>query len=269
MTDHHTFDPAHPAAYDGDDRVITSDEMRDELAESQKNRPYTVIKTGIGYLDRILNDVEGGELILVTGKTKVGKTTLLKTITKNMHEQGIETLWVPFEAGGAKFMRGFGEDVKFNIPRRLKPGSFQWLNERMSEAIARYGVKVVFLDHLHRLANMAQLENPSIQLGAIVSSLVTTIEELNVAMFMIVLMKNVQHDIPQRGDCRDSGVIEYECDTMLGLHRGGLEGSLKSQVIVLHNRRKGITDKTIHLTLEGQYLVEDYYPKETVPAIGG
>ena len=50
MTDRHTFDPADPAAYDGDDRVITSDEMRDELAaDRQKNGPYTVLKTGIGH----------------------------------------------------------------------------------------------------------------------------------------------------------------------------------------------------------------------------
>ncbi len=245
--------------------------MRDELAESQKRRPYTVLKTGIGHLDRILNDVEGGELILVTGKPKTGKTTLLKTITKNMHKQGIETLWVPFEAGGAKFMRGFDEEVKFNIPRRLKPGSFQWLNERMREAIARYGVKAVFLDHLHRLANMVQLENPSIQLGAIVSSLITTIEELDVAMFMIVLMQKVPHTIPQRGDVRDSGVIEYECDTMLGIHRGGLEESLKSKLVVLHNRRAGTIDETIDLTLEGQYLVDDIWGelRESAPAIGG
>ncbi len=280
MTDrNHIFDPAHPEDYQGDDRVITSDQMREELSKRQAGRPYTVLKTGIGHLDRMLNDVEGGELILVTGKTKVGKTTLLKTFTKNLHEQGIETLWVPFEAGGAKFVRGFGDDVKFNIPRQMKPGSWKWLTDRMSEAIAKYEAKAVFVDHLHRLANMVQLENPAIQLGAIVSALVTEIERLNVALFMVVLMQKVPHDIPESDDVRDSGVIVYECDTLLGLYRGTADGSDKSRIRVIHNRRTGDTHgpsmvEHIKVKLEGQYLVDDVEgvkdegPRK-VPSMGG
>ncbi len=265
------FNPDDPAAYDGDDRVVTSGEMRAELAKRQANRPYTTLKTGISDLDFVLNGVEGGELILVTGQTKVGKTTLLKTITHNMSERGIETLWIPFEAGGAKFMRGFGEDVRFNIPLQLKPNSLPWVLDRMSEAIARYGIKAVFIDHLHRLANMAQLENPSLQFGAIVSALVTRVEEHEIVLFLVAHMKNVNHTIPRRGDTRDSGLIECECDTMLGVYRGekASKGSKKSKVVVLHNRRVGTTDVTIHLTLDGQYLVEDCDYREHVPAMGG
>jgi energy-coupling factor transporter ATP-binding protein EcfA2 len=279
MTDRNQiFDPKHPGDYQGDDRVITSDEMREELSKRQASRPYTVLKTGIGHLDRVLNDVEGGELILVTGKTEAGKTTLLKTITKNLYEQGIETLWIPFEAGGAKFIRGFGDDIKFNIPRQLKPGSWKWVTERMKEAVAKYDAKAVFLDHLHRLANMMQLENPAIQLGAIVSALVTAIEEMNVALFMVVLMQKVQHNIPESEDVRDSGVIVYECDTMLGLYRGdkAVSGSTESRIRVIHNRREGVTHgpatgEHIRVRLEGQYLVDDLEDEgpRKVPAFGG
>ena len=51
----------HLVEYAGDDRIVTSHELAAQLADE----PTMAQQTGIGSLDRILNGVEPGEMVII------------------------------------------------------------------------------------------------------------------------------------------------------------------------------------------------------------
>lgn len=76
--------------YAGEDRIVTSHELAAQITE----HPTVQHKTGVASIDRILNGVEPGEMIIVSGPTGEGKTTLLMSITRNMAKADIRSLWL-------------------------------------------------------------------------------------------------------------------------------------------------------------------------------
>lgn len=68
------------STYDGKDRMVSSLELAEELKKTED--AVFIIPTGVKSYDRLHEGgVEAGELIIVTGPTGEGKTSILMSIT--------------------------------------------------------------------------------------------------------------------------------------------------------------------------------------------
>jgi hypothetical protein len=143
------------------------------------------------------------------------------------------------------------------MPRKLKVNALDWLHDRIQEAQLKYGVRAVFVDHLHFLCDLAKMRSPSLEIGAIMRRIVGMTHDCNIAMFLIAHMTKISPDKePERGDTRDSSFIEQECDNTIAVWRSREKGSCKARVKVIHNRRLGVFDETFQVEKIGPYLRE-------------
>lgn len=239
------------SVYAGRDRIISSHELAIEL----KNTDESVFKidTGIKSLDRILGGVEAGELIIVTGPTGEGKTTLLMSITKNMAADNTNSVWFTLEVTPRQFLKKLvkanGDDDSklplFYIPRagfeesdeeyvtawekkhRREYQMIDWIEDRIIEAkvkVEKDGkqLKAVFIDHIHMIFSLAHSKNISLEIGEMVAQIKNIALVNNLAIFLIAHLKDPSEGSmrnPRKEDIRDSGLIKTHADTIIGVWR--------------------------------------------------
>ena len=105
-------------------------------------------------------------MIAISGPRKAGKTLLAQTLTSNFAKQDIMSLCFSYELSSRVFINRFPSELPvFTMPQKLRANSLDWLRERVIEALAEYGVKMVFIDHLHFLFDLARMRNASLEIG--------------------------------------------------------------------------------------------------------
>lgn len=234
--------------YDKEDRVVPLAEIRDDIAAVPQAR-YQLL-TGFDSLDAIIEGFRPGNLVTISAPTKQGKTTLAQSFTKGFSERGHKSLWFSFEVPMAEFLAHYGDD----IPNAYSPKVFpkgttrriEWVNWRIQEAIAKYDVKAVFIDHLHFLMGMEELSsgNTSLMVGGIMRELKRIAVSHGITIFLIAhVKKSLNNSKPSLEDLRDSSFIAQESDIVLmlwrKLKRGTHEYSDKAEVAVRAHRRTG------------------------------
>lgn len=133
--------------YEGDDRVISSDELLEELKNTpEKPKFYSNFPT----LDKMMEGFETGESIFVSGITKHGKTSMCMELSVRF--KGQNALWLSFEERPIDLMRKFfektGDYPHFYTPRQNERRTLEWVEKKIIEAKAKYDTKVVFIDHI-------------------------------------------------------------------------------------------------------------------------
>lgn len=219
------------AEYDGEDKMISSL----ELAEIIKSEPVPqVINSGIATLDRVLNGFEGGELVVVSGPSGHGKTTLLISITKNMIESGMKSSWFTLENSPRNFIKAMsarGVLPEFYIPTRNIENHIAWLLERIIEGCVKYNTRVVFIDHLHQIFSIERMKgNVSLELGDIVAQLKQIAIEYGLVIFLVAHCTDNpagNNAEPTMRNIRDSGMISRLADIVLGVWRVNKKDNLK------------------------------------------
>lgn len=209
--------------YEGDDKMISSHEMKliiDSLPVPK------IISTGIPTLDKVLNGVEAGELIVVSGNTGSGKTTLLVTITKHMVNNGIKSSWFTLENSPRNFIKAIsknGELPLFYLPTKNTENNISWLMERIVEGCVKYETKVVFIDHLHQIFSMEKMKgNLSLEIADVVAQIKQLAVEYGLVIFLVAHSadnKLAMNAEPTIRDIRDSGMISRLADSVLGIWR--------------------------------------------------
>lgn len=133
--------------YDGDDRVVSSEELRKEI-ELQPEKPK--FYSGFESLDKAMEGFETGESIFVSGITKHGKTSMMMELSVRFKDQN--ALWLSFEEKPIELMRKFhkktGSYPHFFTPRQNEKKTLEWVEKKIIEAKAKFDSKVVFLDHI-------------------------------------------------------------------------------------------------------------------------
>ena len=229
--------------YKGDDRVVKVQEVYEEEA---KNQTETFFNTGIPSIDCLIDGFKRGQLIVITGIAKNGKTTFAKTITKN-NENKLKMLWFSFEEPIYEFYKDINP-CDFYVPRKLKPKNMGWLKERILESKAKYNTEVVFIDHLHYLFSIGgNTQNVTLLIGDLMRELKSLAIENGLVIFVLAHTKKIEGNrIPRQEDVRDSALIANECDKMFIVHRDRTDGQLglssmssETKVVIELDRQNG------------------------------
>lgn len=248
----------HLIDYAGDDRVISSFEAFEELS---KNHPHLELhKTKLPRLDVLLGGgFYKGSIIVVSGVTGEGKTLLCQTLTSNFVEQGLKPLWFEYEVMGLQFLRQFGEPLPyFYMPKMLMNGSIAWLFERIHESIAKYQTDVIFIDHLHFLADVLQSKNTSLDIGRIMRMLKNLATETATVIFLVAHTHKTEADTELGlGSTRDSSFIEQDADGVFYIWRKAkVENGAVLKIAKYRGNEGAAWNKKINLMKVGRYLVE-------------
>lgn len=237
--------------YQGADRVVKSTEVWNLMA-AQKD-PFA-FQSKIPSLDDAIDGFEAGELVTVSGLTGQGKTTLCQSLSWNFLLQNIPSLWFSYEMTPRQFIRKLHSDLFVYMPLALQGKSREWIRERIHEAKLKYGVRAVFIDHLHFLVDMARIKNPSLEIGAIVRELKGIAVDLNVTVFLIAHSTKVRFDQePELDSIRDSSFIPQDSDIVLIVWRSrDKAGEFTDQTVlkVAKSRRTGVMGKKVGLTYQ-------------------
>ena len=210
------------AKYEGEDKIVSSLELAEII--SKEKAASVSHPTGIPTIDRILENVEGGELIVVSGPTGNGKTTLLTSITANTAAV-TRSAWFTLEVTQKQFLAKFGDNLPlFYTPAKNTDNNIQWLIERIIEAKVKYDVQMVFIDHLHQLFSVDKFngKNLSLELGDIVAKIKQIALDYELAIWLVAHSTDDKERVnrePKMIDIRDSGMISRLADIVMGVWR--------------------------------------------------
>ncbi len=235
--------------YEGEDQILTYAEIQAELDEHKDL--YKIILSNFPSLDQAdsINGFESGELIVISGPTKAGKTLFAQTLTYNFWTQSINSIWFSYELTYRQFGYTFKriDTPVMLMPKKLKAYALEWVEDRIAEAVAKHGIQIVFIDHLHFLFDIALTRNPSIEIGQVMRYLKRIAVEANIVIVLMCHLTKVDPTKePDHTNIRDSAFIAAESDTGLILWRRKKlfnEAFLK----VCYSRRTGAFEKKIPL----------------------
>ena len=239
-------------SYQGDDKIISSIEMRKLILD--EHRPEVKIMSNMPKLDGLINGFNGGELVVISGKTKNGKTTIARTFTWHFIMQDVLSLWFSYEERPRQFLKKFGNNLPlFYMPKQMKPGVVWWIEKRIIEAKLKYDIRAVFIDHLHYIIDMVKIKNASIEIGAVLRQLKSIAIRQNIVIFLICHIAKTKKEIPTHEDTRDSSFIAQECDTFLMIWR---KEDNQAGLSVELSRREGTMRKRIRMELKDGFFHE-------------
>lgn len=230
--------------YRGDDQIVTSYDLQEILKQEV---PLKVFNSKIPSLDTAIEGFEPGELIVISGPRKSGKTLLAQSLTQSFIDQEVRSLWFSYELTPRQFLSRFNDIPFFVLPLRLKPYALEWVEDRILEALSKHGIQVVFIDHLHFLFDMARSRSPSIEIGQIIRWLKSVAIELNLVIFVMCHLQKTKENVePDDSNIRDSSFVSQESDTGLILWRVK-HSENHAWLKVCYSRRTGVIDRKIPL----------------------
>ena len=243
--------------YTGDDEVISWQQIRETLKHEGDIRSF---QSNIPTLDSTLQGFQPGELIAVSGMRKSGKTLLCQTIDRGFWKSGTRSLWLQCEVTPRQFVESFPGDVTLDMtfaPMKMKAHVLVWARDRILEAIAKYGVSIVFIDHLHFLFDMGRIRNASLEIGQVIRYLKFLAVELNIVIFLLCHLRKTELDKePTDMDFRDSSLISQESDVGLLIWRVK-DSESQAWMKVCYSRRTGTWEKKIKLAKQQNGLLAE------------
>lgn len=258
-----TNEPTMPqdASDDGKYRPVSFQEKRALLAQSPSFGCR--FKSGISGLDKLIDGFRGGELVVISGPPKNGKTLLAQTITANLHQEGILSYWFSFEMSPREFLARIPEHVVGYMPNELEPYKLDWIFKRMDEGKDQKGVKAFFIDHLHFLIDLASgPKNLSIDIGRIIRGLKMAARQRDIVIFLLchstkALTPSGDMRELNMWDIRDSSFIAQESDTAWIIQR--LKERGKAELKVCFHRQTQTWEDKIQLYVGASGLLYEYH----------
>lgn len=241
--------------YASNDKVVSSYELNDKLL-AEKRTPHISVMSKIPGIDEACEGFQDGELIVISGPTKHGKTLLAQTITSNIHKQKELCGWFSYEVPARQFLSQFPELPLFYLPSKNKAQDFDWFMQRCLEAFFKYNVRVFFIDHLHYLIDMARIKSPSLDIGTIVRRIKRFAVDNDFVIFLLCHVgKNTGEELSHK-DLRDSSFIAQESDCVIMIKRTPQDGQTTARARVEFHRRTGVMEQVVKLVKVNGLLQE-------------
>lgn len=204
---------------EGPDRVVHFTDYL--LNKSEAKSSHKTFNCAFKAFDEKLEGIQTGEVVVVSGYTKNGKTLFAESWIHEMAKRdpqakvAIFSFEVQTEKLLVKYMRN--ETLPLFVPMSLKTMDFDWLKDRCREARLKHNVNIVLIDHLHFLVDMNTKQNMSLNIGAFMRRLK---HEIAIGLNMAVIL--IAHQGQPRdgkeaslGGIRDSSFISQEADTVI------------------------------------------------------
>jgi KaiC/GvpD/RAD55 family RecA-like ATPase len=241
--------------YAGEDRVISSHEMALKLKEIPES--LIRVKSFIPSLDKAIEDFRDGELVVISGPTKHGKTLFAQTLTANFNRQQYPSLWFTYEVPVRQFLSQFPKPPMIYLPSTLKAHIMPWFEDRVWESFAKYRTRIVFIDHLHYLIDLERLKNPSLEIGQIIRKLKTLAVSGGFLIFLLChTTKGASDDRLSYESIRDSSFVSQESDCVLMIKRTQEDGENTARLRMEFHRRTGVLERVVNLIKIDGYLQE-------------
>jgi archaellum biogenesis ATPase FlaH len=240
------------------DEVVDCFTLATELETLQKIEVEKVF-SNIPSLDKAIEGFIPGELIVISGPTKHGKTLLAQSFTAEFVKQNVFPLWFSFEVPPRQFLKSFPELPLFYLPRRLNINAINWMKAKMDESFNKYHTRVIFIDHLHYLFDIARTHNPSIEIGNVIRQLKTIAVLKEYIIFLLCHTRKGSSEVKEltHESIRDSSFVSQESDCVLLMIRNTKNPeSNEAKLKVEFHRRLGVLNKVINLVKVDGYLRE-------------
>lgn len=251
--------------YDGDDRVISSKELMEEIQNTPEKPKFY---SGFASLDKKMDGFVTGESIFLTGITKHGKTSMCMELSVRFKEQN--PLWLSFEEKPIDLMRKFhaktSEYPHFFTPRQNDITNLEWVEKKIIEAKAKFGSKVVFIDHIGFVsdAERGKDDTEASRLERISRAVHSLAVKWDVLIFLLGHLTKVNStQNPDIENIKGSSAMAQEADlTMLVWRKteriaGRVEIGNETNLSLQANRR-GYTGNVEFIYQDGRFLESDW-----------
>jgi len=235
------------------DDWTTMDQLREQLivecSAIMDGRPSAAIPTGFYDLDsKLSGGLEPGTITLIGGRPSMGKSAFALAIAAQMAstapvgfysmEMSSLSLARRLAASASGILGGAIKTMRLNesatsqlfesilamaqgkqLFLRFRQPSLEVLCNDIQSAIARYGLKVIVIDHLHLMAG----SEDTAELARISNRLANLCRATGVVMISLCqLSRGVEsrtNKRPTMGDLRQSGALEQDADNVVFLYR--------------------------------------------------
>lgn len=264
------------SAYDGEDRLYTSEEIVQDLKDKPRPEGF---KTYIEGLDTLTGGFRKKQVITMFAHTKHGKTqvaTWLMSLFPELHP-----VLIPLEQNVDELISQWTERnytiPHFIAPRRSDTFVFvEWIEERIIEGIAKYNSQMIVIDHLGYIDNNGKdnkwkRENLAYRLGQVMKEIKHLANKWDVVIILLAhISEGDEGRPPQLQDIGNSSDIKKESDTVISIWRKNkLHNKVriyddKTMLSVLANRRFGKNGNVglIFNTVTGTYTEDNDWVKD-------
>ncbi|MEE9583072.1 MAG: replicative DNA helicase [Dehalococcoidales bacterium] len=224
--------------------------------EAEGYQPIQQVQSGFAGLDDFLNGFQRADLIIVAGRTSMGKTSLVLNIARNAaveqgacvalfslemfqealvqrllsSESGVNSRRIrldSIEAGSSEERRIMEAQGKLSeAPIYIDDSPRLRMVEMRSKARRLHyerGIDLIIVDYLQLLQGDGRSENRVQEIGYISRSLKALARELKVPLIAVSQLSRAPEwrasHIPQLSDLRESGSIEQDADLVIFIYR--------------------------------------------------
>jgi len=189
------FDSFNVDAHITDDKVLPLS----EIAERDKDKGTDRFSTGFVDFDEVMEGgFKEGDLVVISGISGEGKSSYGQTLTYNLCNKGIPTLWFSYEVSAKhldKKFRKMGIDQFYHVytPEKNTTGKLEWIKYKIKESYLKYMTKVVIIDHIDFLTptDIKNSDNETIALKKITTELKTLAIKLNMTIIIMAHLKKL------------------------------------------------------------------------------
>jgi len=209
-------------AYKGPDRVVR---FTDYLLTKAEAPTLKTFHSQFKMLDKSIGGIQTGEVVVVSGNRKNGKTLFVESWIRSMIKKDalVNPVFFSFEVVPEVLLAKYVNEPEMPIylPLTLKMVDFDWFLSKCIEAKYKFNCRVIMIDHLHYMVDMAIKQNMSLNIGAFMRRLKQDVAiDLKLAVILIAHQGQPKEGREASMDTlRDSSFVSQESDSTIIVSR--------------------------------------------------
>lgn len=222
-------------AYDGEYRLVSSDEIQKQIAERPVKKMHM---TGFTIMDELIGGLREQMVIGIAAHSGHGKTAMGLFLTEKYKalnpvfialEQSAEEL-VEQRTSNGQFVPHFYTNETYAA--RVRP---DWIEQRVIEGIAKFNSRLIVIDHLGYVdpENKHDKDQEHLRIERKMQSIKNIAKRWNVIIIVLVHITQLDESTPPNlMNLKGSSAIKQECDKVIMLWR---KNRMHQKLRVYHN----------------------------------